>query len=374
MNNMDEAMNAFLIASPLQLLNAIEAKHFFKFKNNHLIIILGLGYAKEDEVYEQMIFREDWDKVHYVTICIDTFVLQSRFLGERLSKKIEIYWNAYKKHLNRRKLDKIAKTLSAVDNIILGNYLEYGELYFRHFANKLDHKNLYLVDDGTDVLQVNDERRNKVSADQLLQQSIDNLSLWKRMKRNVRKTFVEWNASEDDKVIFFTAYDIDVREGDQVVRNEYCHLRARVAHDVQSDDVLFLGQCLIEDKWIEKKVYFEHLRKVRSYFSGKELFYIPHPREFPETVSHVENVLGFKILRTDVPIECHLTLHGKRPKVLAAFFCSALVNCSIIYAQNLCIKSFYIDTRHILINAPLVRDIYHYFSGKANENFEIVRI
>jgi len=367
-------MNAFLIASPLQLLNAIEAKHFFKFTNNHLIIILGLGYAKEIEVYERIISKEDWDTVNYVKICIDIYKSQSRLLGGRLSRKIENYWNTYRRYLNRRKLDKIAKSLSAVDNIILGNYLEYGELYFRHFANTLAHKNLYLVDDGTDVLQINEERKKKISTTFLSEQNIHNLSLWKRMKRNVREAFVEWDNKEADKLIFFTAYDIEVRGGDQVVRNEYSHLRKQIAHLVHSDDVLFLGQSLIEDKWIKKEIYFDYLKKVRSYFAEKELFYIPHPRESCETVKYIEDSIGFKIKRADLPIEYYIALKGDKPKVLASFFCSALVNCLIIYEQHFKIKAFYIDPRHILINPDLIRDIYQYFSSKVNQNFEIVML
>jgi hypothetical protein len=194
------------------------------------------------------------------------------------------------------------------------------------------------------------------------------------MKRNVRESFVEWDNKEVDKVIFFTAYDIDARDGDQVVKNDYLHLRKQTAHHVRRDYVFFLGQSLIEDKWIEKKVYFEYLKKVRSSFAGKDLFYIPHPRESCETVSYIENSIGFKIRRIDLPIEYHIALNDDKPKVLASFFCSALVNCLIIYEHLLKSKAFYIDPRHILINSDLVRDIYQYFSSKVNQNFEIVRL
>lgn len=365
-------MNVFLIESPFQLLNTIEAKEFFEFKNNHLIIILGLGHAVEE--YKILINERDWDSVRYVSIRISAFRFESRFLGNRLLQIMENYWDLYRRFSNRQKLDKIAKSLSAVDNIILGNYLDAGEQYLRHLANTIEHNNLYLVDDGTDVIEVNDERKKKASRALVVEQTVPNLSLWKRVKRNVRQAFIEWNKSEADRVIFFTAYDIDVRNGDQWVKNEYCHLKKQIAHNVQSDDVFFLGQCLIEDNWINKDVYFDYLKKVRLYFAGERIFYIPHPRESHETASFAEDILGFKIKRIDVPIEYHIALKGDKPKVLASFFCSALLNCSILYPQNLRIKAFYIPPRHINRWRDFTERVYGYFSTKTNESFEVVRL
>ena len=340
-------MNVFVVEGPFQLLNALEAREYFGFADNHLVIILGLGHNAQD--FRPLICEKDWDTIRYVKININPLKSGPRFLGESLSKKVRDYLSLCRQGINRARLDRLARRFSRVDNIILGNYLQNGCEHLRHFANVLGYKNLYLVDDGTDVIKVNDERKKNGSMGTPGKLSSRVISPFKGVKRVLRESFVEWNEDEAGRVTFFTVYNLDVRHGDQVVKNDYVRLRRQLVRTSSRDCVLFLGQCLIEDNYMEKDVYFEYMHKVKSYFVANELVYIPHPRESSDTVEYIRKRVGLRIEQPNIPIEFYLGLSdGYLPDTLASFFCSALMTCAVLYGGQIKIKAFHIDPKHIL--------------------------
>jgi len=367
------AMNAFLIGSPLQLLNATEAKLHFGLTDNHLVILLGLGYAQERHMFEHLASRQEWETIRYVKLRANHVEFRSRLIGAYWSGKVTKYWNLYRQYMNRADFDAVARSMSAADNLFVGNYLRDCELYMRHLPNALPHKKLYLLDDGTDVIKVNNERRRQADTSGAAAGSLLAGSPWKRLKRRVLKRFVEWDVQEAGRITFFTVYDLDARHGDEVVKHDYRHLRNRVTHADHGDHVLFVGQCLVEDKYVERQVYFRYLREVRSYFEGRDVVYVPHPREWPETTSYISEHLGFRIEKPDVPIEWHLATVAKRPAILASFFCSALTNCVAIFGPLLNVKAFYIRGDDILKWSDFVEDVYRHFESKVSEHFELVK-
>jgi hypothetical protein len=370
--NRSMPMNVFIIESPFQLLNAIEAKHRLGLADNKLVIILGYGYSRSG--FQKLIHDEDWSSVEYVEIRIGIFDFESRTLGKYFSRKYRNLAEIYRLYSNRATINEIAESIRAADTVILGNYLQDGSQYLRHFANSVRHNCLVLIDDGTDVIKVNNARNRGLPTESGLVEDVDTLSLWKSAKRNFRELLVKLDNSEADKVLFFTAYDIHVRPGDEIVKNEYSHLRQNIRDSVQAEEIFFLGQCLIEDQWIDKQLYFDNLSKIQQYFAGTDIVYIPHPRESADTVDHVKDRLKFKIRTLDGPIEYCLSLSSNRPRVLASFFCSALVNCSIIYKGLFGIKAFYIDPERMLVERDLVRCIYDYFRTRSHEGLDVIKL
>ena len=362
-------VNVFLIETPFQLLNAIEAKNYFELANNHLVIRLGVGLTRE--AFEPLIKQGDWDRVQYVTLEYENLEFESRLLGKKLSDRVRGYRYEYQQYANRRKLDAIMNSFGRVKNIFLGNYLKDWKQYMRHFANNLRYESLYLLDDGTDIIQVNNERKNAP----LAKYNTKRPGSWfSRIKAMYHETIIDWNDKDAERVTFFTAYDLEVRDGDLLIRNEYRYLRKIAANTVPSDEILFLGQCLVEDRYMKDEFYLDYLRRIKEYFAGEKLVYVPHPRESSEIIDKIKKSLKLEIKRIHVPIEYEISIRGNAPKVLASFFCSALENCRVILGQHIKIKAFYLAPEHLLRLHANVRNIYEYFENNADADFEIVKL
>jgi len=362
-------MNIFLIETPLQLLNAIEAKNYFKLANNHLLVFVETtGY--DSELFKLLVCEDDWDEVRFINLYNKKIEFKSKLLGHRISEKVQGWGYDYQQFLNRNKLDGIVHSFGRCKNIFLGNYLRDYIKYMRHFANTLEHEHLYILDDGTDALLINNERKDRSLRKDHTGGSGSYIS---RLKAKLRKSLIEWNDKDADKIIFFTAYDMDVGYNDHLVRNEYKYLREKAASVVISDNVFFLGQPLVDDLYMKNEVYFDYLRKIKRYFADEKLVYIPHPRESVEIVGKIKEYLDLDIKRFNVPIEYEISIKGNKPKVLASFFCSALQNCKIILDQQK-IKAIYIPPEHLMRGHELTQTAYEYFKKNANVNFEIVKL
>ena len=365
-------MNVFLIETPLQLLNAIEAKNYFKLENNHLVVRLGEG---PPERLKELIAEHDWNAVHYFKFYYPPFPSEfvSSLLGQRISEYVSTYFYYYYKYINRKKIDNIINSLGSATNIFLGNYMTsiYSMKHMRHFANTLKHDRLFILDDGTDVIRINDDRRNAPARKPNLNRSGSYIS---RLKAMLRDSLIEWNDRDADNVTFFSAYDIDVRDSDRLVKNEYRHLRGITKRAVPSDEVFFVGQWMVEIGYMKEELYLEYLNKVKNYFVNEKIVYVPHPRESSSMIKKINECLGFTIKRFNVPIEYEICIRGTRPKILASFFSSALHNCRVILNDNITIKSFYISPNHMLSTPTHVQQIYEYFEAHTSELFTVVRL
>ena len=291
--------NEYLIVeTPLQLLNAIEAKNYFKLGNNHLLVLFGTtGY--DPDLFKLLIRECDWDEVHYIIFYNNTMKFESKLLGQRISEKVRGWGYDHQQYLNRKMLNGIARSFSKCKNIFLGNYLKGYVKYMRHFANALEHENLYLLDDGTDALIINSERKNRNLRENHPKEAGSYLF---RLKTKLSKRLIEWNDEDAERVIFFTVYDMDVGNNDQLIRNEYKFLRGNMARVMPSDEVFFLGQPLVDDRCMKDDIYFDYLRKIKRYFTDEKFVYIPHPRESFKIVSEIKESLGFDVKKFNVPI------------------------------------------------------------------------
>jgi len=346
----------------MQLLNATEAKFQLNLQSNHLIILLGLGYSAEEETYKRLLNPKEWDTVRYLKL-FNTHLQPSRALFKgAIPRKLCGYIDLGRQFLNRRAVDRIARDFGEVDALFLGNYLEEWELYMRHFPHVLKHKSLYLIDDGTDVLKINEERRRKPSVTDSRVNPRPS-GAWPRIKRSLRRALIDWQVQEAEKVIFFTAYEFQVRPGDRIIKNSYSRLRQRTTENNQSGDIFFLGQCLSEDGYLTRQAYLSSLEKVKAQCENRPIVYLPHPRETESLLSEIRTRIKWPIKRLDVPVEWHLSRGGSWPSRIASFFCSALPNCAAIFGDKIKITAFRIQRRDFLKWPDFVDAVYDKFAA-----------
>ena len=100
--------------------------------------------------------------------------------------------------------------------------------FMRHIANTINYNMLYLLDDGTDTIEIN-KRRHKIENHERESRtgtSISRISLFKTIEARIRAKYWNWYLAEVPSVTFFTVYDLDVRKGDRLIRNNYSYLRS----------------------------------------------------------------------------------------------------------------------------------------------------
>jgi len=346
-------MNVFMVETPHQLLNAIEAKNRFPRKDNHLVVVLSDEYTVR--AYEPLINAGEWTRVHYVESKTDPRRGLGKWLKRHPSARIRGYYMIYELSLLRKNLTEIGRSLIRADDVFLGNY---SVDYMRHFSNIIEHDTLYLLDDGTSTIFINKARKE---------------AFQEGFKDSVINAITGLKTGQSEQVTFFTTYDLDVKQGDSLVKNDYRYLRELAASATRTDEIYFLGMTLIVEG-LSRERYMEYLRKVLKYFCDEKIVYVPHKLEPPDKVEYIRDQMGLTVRKFPVPIEYQLTMGGTVPKMLASFCCSALENCRVIFGPELPIKSFYIDPEHCPHLSEFVSDIYCYFESKSSPHFEVVRL
>ena len=167
----------------------------------------------------------------------------------------------------------------------------------RHIANTITYNALYLLDDGTDTIEINKRRHNSDHGlgKDTVGTSVVRSPWFKTIEARFRAKYWEWSLAEPPSVTFFTVFDIEVRQGDRLIKNNYSYLR-QLAPREQSDmrdTVLFLGQC-IADGYIELEAHCEFLSTVREYFAQENFIYVAHPRESVSCLARVKESLHAK--------------------------------------------------------------------------------
>ena len=362
-------MNVFVIESPTQVLNALEASQYFKFEHKVLIILLTGLFEKE--YYEKIIDWSYWENVqfipfYYITKNFDFGTNRPKNLYE---KAIEIILTI-DQALKRRRLDNVARSVGLAENVILGNYRSDLSTHMRHFANTVRFRRLYIIDDGTDTILINDQRKKEKSCQYI--KTPQSMGLFKRIKKKLRERFVDWNTKGVEHLTYFTCYEIDVMEEDTIEINSYEHIKSLARNAPVDRSVMFLGQPLVDDGYLTEPNYMEYLDKVDKYFKTEELVYVPHPRETEKYIDIIKSRFNFQVKRFDAPIEYEIATRGTMPKCVSSFFCSALENCATMFGKIIDIKSFHVDAEELLKNREVVAKIYSYFESTKDGSIEIV--
>lgn len=353
-------MNVFFVETPLQLVNAIEAKHSLSLSDNHLVILLSEIYPVER--FRTLLSDEPWESVRYVESRGDSGSGFRRRLRELSSPRLRNYFDTFGLLGLRRRLDRLAGTLGQVDRLFVGNYFLD---HMRHLTNRVAHKELVLLDDGTTALGVAAERRKAGEA---------GLGPPRRpWRQQLVDRFIGWSLAQAQNATFFTMYDLAVGPSDRIVQHQYEFLRQRAAAQATSDEVWFLGQTLYYEG-ITEDAYLAQIRLVAERYADRSFVYLPHKGELPGRIDRIHRDLGVSVRTFEVPIEYQLAMRGPLPRILASFYSSALENCRIIFGPQLTIEAIYLDPA-LLPQAPeFVRTVYDYYESKTCDHFHVVRL
>jgi hypothetical protein len=364
--------NVFVVDTPYQMLNAMEAVHCLQLKNNHLFVIGPKGQGRDR--FLPLIKVEDWASVNFLSVTIDPKPWISKILGTVANQ----YYCRYLNFKRMRSFAKLTARFRHADKVFLGHYWTEEKWYMRHIANMIRYNMLCLLDDGTDTIDIN-KRRNRINSEKQQAYTVkgdDHVSASKRFMSSLRTKYWTRNVAEAPSVTFFTIYEIDVRKGDQLIKNNYSYLRnlAPPQQVQQPDTVIFIGQCMIDDGSVEADVYLSFLSRVRKYYADKKLIYVPHPRESSSCLARIKEHLHCDFWSASSVIEYDIIVRGVKPKVVAGFVSSALISLAYLMDPDVEIVSFHISSEHWKGWRDYAIGVYGYLREKARPRVTVVSL
>ncbi|MEZ4386112.1 MAG: hypothetical protein R3D98_00760 [Candidatus Krumholzibacteriia bacterium] len=351
-----------VVKTPLQLLNAIEARHEFGFANPVLYVLTSYYNSREELL--ALVDERDWAAVR----CMDyghigkTAGLPVLDAGWVIRSERAMRLRQW---LLRDRFDAVFAPWRGVSNLVLGNYLQS---QFKHLAWLCRPGRCIVVDDGTDTLRVAAARRNLHRHGPT---DVETPARWHQPRRWWSQNRVDWNRSEAPAITVFSTYDVDLPPTDRLVTNAYRHVRARARAAARGERCYFLGQPLVEDGYLDVPTFRELLGQVQRSFAPREVVYLPHPREDRARLGPDLAAVGLTALEIGKPLEFHLLEAAELPAVIASFFCSALDSCRLIWDRRMRLVALRIAPSRLLACHDFVAEIYDYFAHKTAGAIEV---
>jgi len=352
--------SVFLVKTPLQLINAIEAKYHFNLNVDDCVLIIMGDRKSQPQILKLANAVNEWGVV--IILNRVNLFFGSPFENDA-SPFIERVWQSEifsKSFFNVRRLNRISKHLGKVEYIFIG-YARY--IYMRHFVNVTSHDRVFLLDDGNATIKLAKERREDTS-------SSSSSGVKKKLKLFAKRFFQGVKDREKESLCFFTIYDVCPGNNDQIIKHNFEHIRSEINSLEVTNEVFFLGSPISESGIMDKSGYLDHLRRVKEFYRNKKLIYVAHRRELPGKLKEIEKNLGIEVVLFDYPIEYQLAMIGPRPKMLASFISSALDNCRLIFGDKLKIISFKLDLEGCPSRSE-IESIYNSYESSVGDNFSI---
>ncbi|MDT8339412.1 MAG: hypothetical protein RQ763_09445 [Sulfurimonas sp.] len=281
--------NLFIVGTPLQLLNAIEAAKQFKLENNILIVVHRSLEANKVQI-ETLKSLYDWEKIIDIEYSRHSSIFKYINLVKYLKK------HSYK-YIFISKLEVVPK-------IVIPNVTK---------------ENVFLLDDGALTIKIYEEhiKTNKIN---------------KYNFRELRFLFFGLKIKIRDKINLFTYFDLEPVNDILVIKNNLTFLKESYLKNAKKDNdiIYFVGQPIYDTIGIDS--YIKNLEKlIKS--SNKKVVYIPHrgeKKDFLLLLSSLNNPL-LTILEIGMPIEMYFLQNGIYPSRIISYYSTALTTLDIIY-------------------------------------------
>lgn len=342
-------VNIFLVESPMQLLSAIEAKEYFK-EYDSLLIIKRVHREIDNDRYEKAMDTlesfSEWDQVIKIPYRLSTFAILD--------------------HLYR-----IRKKKQKINSIFLGSPRVRA---FQWFCENLETSKCFNLDEGTtaiifqndyfinkDYMQESDFSYIKESAMSLSKIRNNILQQIKNtFKIIIKRCIFGLNEYRKIKYNLFTTFDLNVNSEQEYVYNNYSYTKSIVSSFPKLKNmVYFYGSPLSEIGIINFDTEMKMLKKIHILYNekGKTLFYMPHPSDSPEKISHIKRSLGIQIRQNTIAAEIDPILNKTLPDNIASFISTAIFVSAKIYDYD-SVVSFRIPDHLIENKKEIIKKIY----------------
>src|SRR4051812_46225706 len=122
------SIDLYIIASPLQALNAIEARAVFPSPDAIVVLVESVSKSSNAQI-RSILESESWNETRTVPVHAGRF---------------------------RKRYVHVAETLAALSRFLIGRlFIGFYDDIFLHFAHSLAHDELFLLDDGVATISLN---------------------------------------------------------------------------------------------------------------------------------------------------------------------------------------------------------------------------
>lgn len=283
--------NLFIIGTPLQLINAIEAIKHFKLQNNILVIVHRSLVANRVQMDKLKNFHK-WQEVIDIEYSKHSSILKYVNLVKYLKKYTYKYIFISK--------------LEVVPKIIIPN---------------VEKEKVFLLDDGVFTIEI-------------YENNIKNNRLNKYDFKEIRFLFFGLKIKIKDKLNLFTYFNLKAQNGIEIIINKLTFLKNMYLKNSIKDNnkVYFLGHP--SNDMVNDNVYIQSILELTKILN-KKIVYIPHRGE----TKKVQNILISKnnpllsIESVDMPIEVYFLENKIYPTHIISYYSTALITLNIIYEE-----------------------------------------
>jgi len=272
----------FFIESPLQLLNAYEAKNYFNIQKYDFYIRLSNEETNDSQILNLILIL----KIEHVKI------IKINALNKGFKDYIKLIFFKFFFKFFKKKVDKI----------FIGNYHSgFLSLILKSFSRD----KIILLDDGSKSINIQSDFTDK-----------KNYNL-------------------------FTMYDLKKFKNQIIYQNEYVTLQSRLKNLVfNQNQVLFLGLKISEINIVTEEYYLQQIKAIVKYYN-KEIVYVAHRGELEIKLNKIRRIKNLKVIQLDYPIEFFGLYNNIIPAVVSSFYSTALLTMKNIY--NIEADSFMFD-------------------------------
>lgn len=302
----------FLVQTPLHVQNSLEAVEVFGIQEKTFFIVNSEHNKKWLAQINAMLQSND-----------------EKILCKRDDLHLEACIKEYTTHINALKA-------RSFDYVFFGDARLY---IFVDCVNALDNANTYLMDDGSGtILTMHSLTHHGTFYD--LAESTSSVR-----REQIEKIREKYNLLDLNRTPYhlFTIYDYKSTDTLNVVQNPMKRLQIKHTHP-NPDKVLFIGQPLTKSKYFSIEEYIDCVITISEYYRGKNIAYLPHPREDEETLSAISDIANISVVNTDLTAEHYLMTLNDVPLTVCGFYSTALWNIAK-FQPGLKIESFKIS-RH----------------------------
>lgn len=290
LDHVNENTIVFVVGSPLQLLNAIEARDRFHLQDKTHIFVI---WAKSVE-YQQMcqMLDAEWS---------ETYIYQH-------TKAFKLFYSWM--------LSSVLTTLGSVHRLYLG----YPFKIRAHFANQLKAEKTIFLDDGNASLILAQELSGQVLYQKHQPQWYDHVLLRKIDLQYAKNAY------------FFTAYTEMQWPLEKVIPNDYRCIKQHVdsVNCGVNTEVMFIGSAIagaVVNTEQEKHL----IRAMANYYQESQVLYVLHRFEDFAYFQSEFKELNITFVQFDSAVELALFQNKIYPKKISSFCSSALNTLAMLY-------------------------------------------
>jgi hypothetical protein len=347
----------FVVMTPLQYLNALEAQYEFMIPVQDSVLVI-ISSQKRGEMIRNILDTSRWLDVHSVD-------REEEALLTSKSTIIKYFIWFFKCLTFRSFTNKLNKLYPSPETVFISNYIQETHI---HIANLLNPGNVVLLDDGNASLGIASNRLQNIQISET-----DRFRRGSKIRLFIKKNLLHYRLEFINSVTFFTVYDLQIRENDRIIKNSYKLLRHKFRDKTYMDCMYFLGGSFVENKIISLETFKNLMTQVKEKSGLMKIIYIKHPGEYLDSVDKALEDIGIETRRFNQPIELVLAAEEKVPSQVGAFLSSALFNIHTMAGDNFIIIAYRFPDNYITPDRrEWANEIYSFLDSKSTSNLRII--